>query len=215
MIVASDLNGTLTTGAPILAVVNWIEQNQHRLRPRLFKYRILLSYFQVKVGWVESDVWANKNMRAVLNLVHSPDEDLLRSLMNFVAENELWPKRRKKVIRVIKEFHSEGAEIIIVSAAYEPAVRAFSKLISKERTTGIGTSVFLTEKGITMDDKLTTRDIKLNKVKDLIGSKILDVALGDTFADIPLLESAQKPIAVYPDRELRKVANLRGWQILE
>ena len=83
----------------------------------------------------------------------------------------------------------------------------FAKKIGNERITAIGTKIFLTEKGISLAETLTTRDKKLEKVKDIIGTKRLEIALGDTFADIPL--------AVFPDRRLRKTAEMRNWQILE
>ncbi|MCJ7716805.1 MAG: hypothetical protein MUO54_09840, partial [Anaerolineales bacterium] len=75
--------------------------------------------------------------------------------------------------------------------------------------------VYLTDSGIALAEKLTTREMKLEKVKNIIGTKTLDVALGDTFADIPLLEQSLQPIAVFPDRELRKTAEKRNWQIME
>jgi phosphoserine phosphatase len=50
---------------------------------------------------------------------------------------------------------------------------------------------------------------------NIIGSNTLEIALGDTFADIPLLEQARQPIAVFPDRKLRQTAEIRDWQILE
>ena len=215
MIVASDLNGTLTTGSPILAIANWAEKNQPWLRPRLFKYRVLFSYLQVKAGLKELDIWADRTMRKVLDLIQSPDEELVNSIMSYVVESELWPKRRERPISLLKEFHNQGAEIILVSAAFEPAVLEFAKKIGDERITAIGTKIFLTEKGISLAETLTTRDKKLEKVKNIIGSNTIEIALGDTFADIPLLEQARRPIAVFPDRRLRKTAEIRNWQILE
>jgi len=215
MIVASDLNGTLTTGSPILAIAKWAEIHQSVLRPRLFKYRILFSYLQVKAGLKEIDIWADKTMRAVLDLIHFPDQEMVTSIMSYVVESELWPKRRENAVSLLKEYHKQGAEIILVSAAFEPAVIEFAKRIGDERITAIGTPVFLTENGISLADNLTTREKKLEKVINIIGSNTLDVALGDTFADIPLLEKSRHPIAVFPDRELRKTAEIRGWQILD
>ena len=215
MIVASDLNGTLTTGSPILAVAKWAEINQSPFQPRLFKYRVLFSWLQVKAGWTDIDVWADKTMRNVLKLIQSPDEKILQSVMSFVVENELWPKRRKQAISLLKEYHQAGAEIIIVSAAYELAVDYFSKKIGEERVTAIGTPVYLSEQGLTLAEKLTTREMKISQVKSIIGSKPLDIALGDTLADIPLLQQARQPIAVFPDHELRLTAQEKGWQILE
>lgn len=215
MIVASDLNGTLTTGSPILAIANWAEENQPWLRPRLFKYGVLFSYLQVKAGLKEIDIWADRTMRKVLELIQSPDEDLVNSIMSYVVESELWPKRRERPVSLLKEYHNQGAEIIIVSAAYEPAVLEFAKKIGDERITAIGTQVYLTEKGISLAETLTTREKKLEKVINIIGSNTLEIALGDTFADIPLLEQARQPIAVFPDRKLRETAEKRNWQILE
>jgi phosphoserine phosphatase len=42
----------------------------------------------------------------------------------------------------------------------------------------------------------------------------VDYAYGDTFMDIPLLENAVHPVAVYPDKRLEKVTKERGWEIL-
>lgn len=215
MIVASDLNGTLTTGSPILAIANWVEKYQPSLRPKLFKLNLLFSYLQVRAGLKEIDVWADKTMRKVLDLIHSPDEELVNSIMSYIVESELWPKRRERPVSLLKEYHNLGAEIILVSAAYEPAVLEFAKKIGDERITAIGTQVYLTQGRISLAETLTTREKKLEKVKNIIGSNTLEIALGDTFADIPLLEQARQPIAVFPDRELRKTAKNRGWQILE
>ena len=215
MIVASDLNGTLTTGSPILAVAKWAEINQSPFRPLLFKYRVLFSWLQVKAGWKDIDVWADKTMRDVLKIIQAPDEKILQSVMSFVVEYELWPKRREQAISLIKEYHQAGAEIIIVSAAYEPVVDYFSKKIGEERITAIGTPVYLSEQGLSLAERLTTREMKINQVKSIIGSNTLDIALGDTVTDIPMLQQARQPIAVFPDHELRLTAQERGWQILE
>jgi len=41
----------------------------------------------------------------------------------------------------------------------------------------------------------------------------IDVAYGDTSADIPMLEMADHPVAVYPDEALKAVAQERSWEI--
>jgi phosphoserine phosphatase len=215
MIIASDLNGTLTTGAPALAVTEWIKTYQPDRYPLLYKYRLLLSYLQVRFGWKTIDAWADKILREVISLILYPDQNILNTIMGYVVENELWPKRRRKVVSFLQENHSAGAEIIIVSAAYEPAVEIFAQKIGKERITGIGTPVFLTENGFTLAESLTVRELKLKRIHDLIGSNQLDMALGDTASDIPLMEQSREPIAVFPDKELRLVAESRSWKVIE
>jgi phosphoserine phosphatase len=215
MIIASDLNGTLTTGAPGLAVIEWIKLNQPKNYPFLYKYRLLLSYLQVRFGWMAIDCWADRILREVIARVDSPDIQSLNAIMDYVVEEELWPKRRADVVSLLQDFHLKGAEIYVISAAYEPAVKRFAKRIGDDRVFGIGTPVTLSPSGITLAENLTTREIKLQRLNEMIGSKKLDVALGDTVTDIPLLELAVRPIAVYPDRELRYEAESNEWEIMD
>jgi phosphoserine phosphatase len=40
-------------------------------------------------------------------------------------------------------------------------------------------------------------------------------AYGDTLSDLPMLEMSENPIAIYPDAGLRKLAESRGWQMID
>lgn len=130
-------------------------------------------------------------------------------------EDELWRKKRDKAVALLNEYHVAGARIIIISAAFEPAVQKFAAKIGVDNTQGIGTQVTLTDSGLELAKTLTSREVKLEKLRAAIGTEQIDIALGDTFADIPLLEDAVEPIAVYPDKTLRKTALERGWKIIE
>jgi phosphoserine phosphatase len=147
-------------------------------------------------------------------LIPNSSLSVLDEVMEAVVERELWPKRREKAISLLQDYHQSGAEIIIISATYQPAVDRFAKRIGDDRTSGIGTPVNITADGITLAEKITTRGMKLERLRAVIGSSPIDVALGDTFADIPLLEQAAHPIAVFPDKTLLQRAEQEGWQIL-
>jgi phosphoserine phosphatase len=54
----------------------------------------------------------------------------------------------------------------------------------------------------------------VEKVLTKLGVDKVDVAYGDTWADIPLLKHADRPVAVYPDEVLKATALERGWEIL-
>ncbi len=215
MIVASDLNGTLTTGSPILAVAKWAEIHQTSLPPKLFKIRILFSYLQVKFGFKDLHVWADKNLRGVLSLISSPTPEKLTEIMTFIVEDELWPKRRLEAIELLRDFHQHGAEIILVSAAFEPAVAIFGEKIVPGDVSGIGTPIFLKDGKLFLADELTVGEKKMDLLSSMLGSRNLDYALGDTIADLPMLEASHNPIAVAPDHQLRAHALERGWKILE
>jgi len=215
MLVASDLNGTLTTGSPILAVSRWVKQNQPESYPAGFTLGLFASYMQVKLGLKKIDTWGDTNMRRVLKLIGDPTQEVLNLVMDFVVEDELWLKKRAEVVDLLKDYHQRGAKIIIISAAYEPAVQKFAAMIGAENSYGIGTPVELTDSGIELAKKLTSREVKLEKLRTMIGTQQIDVALGDTFADIPLLEAAAEPIAVNPDKTLRQTALERDWKIID
>jgi phosphoserine phosphatase len=213
-LIASDLNGTLTTGSPVLAVYRWLKINQPESLPPLFKARILISYLQVKIGLKKIDTWGKQAMGAVLALVQNPDPNLLETLMDFVVDDELWPKRRPEPISYLREALDQGAELVVISAAFQPAVIKFARKIAPENTFGIGTPVAIEADGLSLKGPFNSRERKLSSLLEVIGSRPVDTALGDTFADIPLLEKAHKALAIHPDRKLRRAAEKHGWRIV-
>jgi phosphoserine phosphatase len=214
MIVASDLNGTLTTGSPILAVARWVRKNQPERYPTGFISGLTLSYLNVKLGRIAIDTWAEINMQRALELVAVPSPSVIDQLMLAVARDELWEKRRVEPVRLLQQYHQAGAEIILISAAYQPSVQYFASLIGKERTSGIGTPINIRDGRVELAGKLNSREEKLHRLKTQIGEDQIDVALGDTFADIPILEQAKTAIAVHPDQMLLQVARERNWQVI-
>ena len=82
ILIASDLNGTLTTGSPVLAVYRWLTENQPESPPPLFEYRLIFSYLQVKAGLKKIDTWGKEAMSAVLELVQEPDPVMLDEMMD-------------------------------------------------------------------------------------------------------------------------------------
>ena len=53
------------------------------------------------------------------------------------------------------------------------------------------------------------REVAAREGLDLAGS----YAYSDSITDLPMLEAVGHPVAVNPDRELRREADRRGWQI--
>ena len=56
-------------------------------------------------------------------------------------------------------------------------------------------------------------------MREVAGSEGLDLsectAYSDSHTDLPFLEAVGHPVAVNPDRALRRVARDRGWPVLE
>jgi phosphoserine phosphatase len=60
---------------------------------------------------------------------------------------------------------------------------------------------------------LVAQERKIEQVLSRLGVDRVDFAYGDTVQDVPLLEHAGHPVAVYPDEALKAVAIERGWEI--
>ena len=62
--------------------------------------------------------------------------------------------------------------------------------------------------------ELAANEKKIEQVLSRLGVDRVDVAYGDTWMDIPLLEHADHPVAVYPDEKLKALAKERGWEVI-
>ena len=60
---------------------------------------------------------------------------------------------------------------------------------------------------------------KADAVRELAAREGIDLAAStaysDSAADLPFLEAVGKPVAVNPDRRLRRIARERAWPVLE
>lgn len=212
MIVVSDLVGTLTTGFPVRGVVSWVRHKQSAARANLYILSFLPNYALAKAGLINMQDWAHNLMRTALNLVKNPTEHTISEITNWTLEEELWPGRRKDVLERLSEHRRRGAQVTIASSAYEPAVRAFADRIGVQ---AIGSPIELIDGRIQFATRVVARENKIERVLGFLGVSRIDVAYGDTEADIPLLENADSPVAVYPDKILRSTAIQRGWEIID
>jgi phosphoserine phosphatase len=211
MIVATDLIGTLTTGSPIRGLVSWVKHNQSAMRANLFVASMMPSFFLATVGIVNWQRWSQNLMINSLPLIREATKDKIRQMASWTVDHMLWPSRRADVLAHLNQLISEGAQVYIVSSVYEPTVEAFAKRIGVK---GIGTPVEIIKGRARFADRLVTDERKVEKVLSTVGVERVDVAYGDTWNDIPLLEHARRPVAVYPDERLQAIALERGWEII-
>ncbi len=61
MIVVSDLMGTLTTGSPVLGLVDWVRHQQSKWQADLYTASITPSYFIAKMGWIDWQKWGQRS----------------------------------------------------------------------------------------------------------------------------------------------------------
>jgi phosphoserine phosphatase len=210
MIVVSDMMGTLTTGSPFLGLVDWVKHNQSKVRANFYMASITPSYFLAKNGVIDWQAWGQKLMVNSLAYIRDADDAKLLHASEWVVEHDLWKKRREDMVLRLLAHRESGAKVYIASSVVEPFIEPFARRIGAK---GIGTPVEILNGRVRMTGGLVANERKIAQVLSRLGVDRVDVAYGDTALDIPLLEHADRPVAVYPDKKLRAVAGERGWEI--
>lgn len=211
MIVVSDMMGTLTTGSPFLGLVDWIRHNQSRLRASWYMASITPSYLLAKRGIIDWQAWGQKLMIDSLAYIKNANPENVKHASEWAVEQNLWKKRREDVVARLVKHREDGAKVYIASSVVEPFIEPFARRIGAET---IGTPVEIVNGRVRMVGKLVASEKKIEQVLSRLGVDRVDVAYGDTILDVPLLEHADHPVAVYPEAKLKVIALERGWEIM-
>ncbi|OQY80188.1 MAG: hypothetical protein B6D40_13550 [Anaerolineae bacterium UTCFX3] len=211
MIVISDMMGTLSTGSPVLGLVDWVRHRQSKWQAKLYMASIAPSYFLAKRRWIDWQKWGQGLMVNSLSLVRNATPEKMQEIGEWAVEHDLWVKRREDVIARLVEHRQNGAQVYIASSVVEPIIEPFARRIGAQT---IGTPVEYRNGRVRVAGDLAAAEHKIEKVLQRLNAARVDFAYGDTEQDIPLLEHAEHPVAVYPDEKLKSTALERGWEII-
>ena len=182
MIVISDMMGTLTTGSPVLGLVDWVRHNQSRLQAELYMASIMPSYFIAKRGWIDWQKWAQGLMVDSLNMVRKATPEKMKVVGEWAVEHDLWKKRREDVIARLKEHAAQGAQVFIASSVVEPIIEPFARRVGAQL---IGTPVEYTNGHVRVAGDLVAEERKIGQVLSRLNVDRVDFAYVDTAQDIP------------------------------
>ncbi len=211
MIVVSDMMGTLTTGSPFLGLVDWVKHNQSKLRANWYMASIAPSYLLAKNGLIDWQDWGQKLMIESLSYIKDANPEIVKHASEWTVEHNLWKKRREDVVARLVEHRADGAKVYIASSVVEPFIEPFAQRIGAQT---IGTPVKIENGRLQMVSELMKDEKKIEQVLSRLAVDRVDVAYGDTILDVPLLDHAEHPVAVYPDTKLKKIALDKGWEII-
>jgi len=199
MIVISDMMGTLTTGSPILGLLDWIKVHQSKAQARWLLASMMPSYLLVKLGLIDPQSWGQGLMVKSLTWLKDMDEVKFSQACEWAVEHNLWLKKRESVIARLQEHVKQGAQVYLASSVVEPIAEAFARRIGVQ---AIGSPVEIEGGKVRLVDGLVSSERKIQEVLRRLGVEQVDYAYGDTFMDIPMLENAVHAVAVYPDRRV-------------
>jgi HAD superfamily hydrolase (TIGR01490 family) len=147
---------------------------------------------------------------------YSPED--LRDLVAEAMEPILKPLVYAEPLHLVEEHHARGEKVYIVSATLQEIVDAIAADLGFDGALGTIVEV--------EDGKYTGRSVrslhaeaKAACVRELARQEGFELsectAYSDSHTDLPFLETVGYPVAVNPDRKLRKIADNREWPVLE
>jgi len=153
-----------------------------------------------------------------LMLLRGFTPEQMQELVADALEPVLRPLVYREPLDLVHAHRERGEPVFIVSAALQEIVDAIAADLEFDGALGTICEV--------VDGRYTGRSIrslhgeaKARATVELAEERGLDLgastAYSDSHTDLPFLEVVGHPVAVNPDRELRRVAASRGWRILE
>lgn len=212
--VASDLEGTLTTGETWRVLGEFLKTHGRAAQYRRFFYTHLPGVVLVRVGLINGQRFRERWFEGLTALLRGFSRRQVDELMRMLVD-ELWRARRVTVIAELERLRANGARLLIASGTYQPVVAAFAERIGAD---AIGTGLEFDASGCATGRLLgtvSTGQTKAARVREWLSGDVLIVAYGDTEGDIPMLSMAAQPVAVCPDAALLAKARASGWRIIE
>jgi HAD superfamily hydrolase (TIGR01490 family) len=144
------------------------------------------------------------------------DREQVERLARESLETILDPYIYQEALDLIALHHALGRRVYIVSSSPEEVARPLAERL--------GADGVIATRAESVDGKYTGKlefycygEQKAEAVRELAKREGIDLsgsfAYSDSATDLPLLEAVGSPVAVNPDRELRRVAEQREWHV--
>ena len=216
-----DLDGTLYTGHIGRGIAN--HHQAHRTK-RFLLYLYLSTHYPLwvlqKVGLVSDaigrSIWARDMGWLFRGWTPSEADDASR----WITQHYVLPKLRPNVIERLKDHQQSGDRVLLLSGTPTPLLAAIGHQLGVEEVVGTplltrngrytGRSERPTCQGM---NKVLRLEQYLRETDSINWSE--SWAYADSYSDLPVLERAGRPVAVYPDPELAAHAIEHKWEIIE
>lgn len=212
-----DVDGTLVDGRVWRGILEHPAVSHQRVRwlyartlPRLLRLKLQPAYeTRFRDRWV----------RGLAGLLRGWPEPDVNTLADWIAESFLASMYRQDVIALAAAHRSQGQPVILVSTMFPPVLKAIAHRVGAEDV--IGTAFEVRDGMLTgaLAGESCVGLRKLEFARRYLAVQYPDIAVGecvayaDSYSDVALLAAAAQACAVYPDEQLRRVAEERGWRI--
>lgn len=210
-----DLDRTLIKRASVLALAGTFRERGVISRWDLLKAAVWQLIFTARGADADAVRRAAEDGMRFLK-GYSVEE--MRELVGDAMEPVLRPLVYEEPLALVAEHRKRGECCYIVSATLQEIVDHIATDLGFDGAVGSRCEIV---DGVYTGKSLSGvhGDGKVIAVHELAAKHDLDLATStaysDSHTDVPFLEAVGHPIAVNPDRQLRRIAKRRGWPVLE
>jgi HAD superfamily hydrolase (TIGR01490 family) len=209
-----DLDRTLLSSSSSLALAGTFRRRGLIGRSQLAKAAVAQLVF-TRFGAGQRRV--GQTATSAMSVLRGLPVETMSELVAEAWEPALRPLVHREAVELAAAHAARGEHVIVVSAALQEVVDQIVRELGFDGTLASRAEV---EDGV-YTGRLERRlygDEKANALRELARSEELELpsstAYSDSYSDLPFLEAVGHPVAVNPDRALRRVASKRNWPIL-
>ncbi len=190
--------------------------------PRMKRYRVYASvsglYLRYKLGRGSRENIRKEGMRKFTRIFAGMGKKEFREFLQRSSVNIL-SELSDQIVSEVKKTKAAGYHIVLLSGCYETFLKYVGEALGID--TVIGTEIHYRDGCVDIKTPLeiVSGEVKTKRLRAYFAGKDVDwagsVAYADSMSDISILEMVGKPVAVYPEEELRKVAEAKRWRIIE
>jgi HAD superfamily hydrolase (TIGR01490 family) len=152
----------------------------------------------------------------VSSMVTGWDVQTVRDIVAETLHHIVDPIVYDEAVTLIEQHRAEGRDVVIVSSSGYEVVEPIGRLLGADRV--IATQMVVADGKYTGEiDHYVYGPEKARAVLDLAATEGYDLAnsfaYSDSVTDTPMLEAVGHPVAVNPDKGLRRIATERGWPV--
>ncbi|MFN2588400.1 MAG: HAD family hydrolase [Actinomycetota bacterium] len=144
------------------------------------------------------------------------EPEKVRQVVNEVLDEVISPLIYAEALGLMHDHRAAGRLVCIVSSSPEEIVEPLARMLRVDR--------YIATRPTIVDGKYTGEldfyaygPYKVEAIQALAGDEGIDLsasfAYSDSVTDVPMLEVVGNPVAVNPDKGLRRIAQDRGWTI--
>ena len=208
-----DLDRTLIASSSSLALAGPFRARGLISRRQLVKARIAQALF-TRLG--ASHGRAGQTADAAMTILEGLPVEALHEIVADAWDTVLRPLVLREPLELARAHAARGERVLVVSGALQEIGERVATELGFDGALG---SLAETDEG-RYTGRLERRLLGLAKadaLRELAHGEEIDLtastAYSDSHSDLPFLEAVGEPVAVNPDRELRRVAEQRGWPV--